>query len=162
MTLATMVNMLLTAVFQFGLYKIYMKELLLKEILKNLLTVRVQSVSYTHLAINEFKSGQDFVYIHVEAPDECGHRHEIENKVKSIELIDKHILGPVTDYLASENESFKVLITPDHATPLSLRTHTNDPVPFMIYNSVVSSEMCIRDRFFTSIFSAGSEKKRYY
>ena len=91
-------------------------------------------------AINEFKSGQDFVYIHVEAPDECGHRHEIENKVKSIELIDKHILGPVTDYLASENESFKVLITPDHATPLSLRTHTNDPVPFMIYNSVVSSE----------------------
>lgn len=65
-------------------------------------------------AINEFKSGQDFVYIHVEAPDECGHRHEIENKVKSIELIDKHILGPVTDYLASENESFKVLITPDH------------------------------------------------
>ena len=91
-------------------------------------------------AINEFKSGQDFVYIHVEAPDECGHRHEIENKVKSIELIDKHILGPVTDYLASENESFKVLITPDHATPLSLRTHTNDPVPFMIYNSAVSSE----------------------
>ncbi len=44
-------------------------------------------------AINEFKNGQDFVYIHVEAPDECGHRHEIQNKVKAIELIDKHILG---------------------------------------------------------------------
>lgn len=91
-------------------------------------------------AINEFKSGQDFVYIHVEAPDECGHRHEVENKVKSIELIDKYILGPVTDYLALGDESFKILITPDHATPLSLKTHTNDPVPFMIYNSAVLSD----------------------
>lgn len=89
-------------------------------------------------AINEFKNGQDFVYIHVEAPDECGHRHEIQNKVKAIELIDKHILGPVSEYLASTGESFKILITPDHATPLSLKTHTNDPVPFMIYNSADS------------------------
>ncbi len=86
-------------------------------------------------AINEFKNGQDFVYIHVEAPDECGHRHEIENKAKAIGLIDKHILGPVYEYLASLGEDFKILITPDHATPLSLRTHTNDPVPFMIYSS---------------------------
>lgn len=86
-------------------------------------------------AINEFNDGQDFVYIHVEAPDECGHRHEIQNKVKAIELIDKHILGPVSEYLASTGEGFKILITPDHATPLSLKTHTNDPVPFMIYNS---------------------------
>lgn len=86
-------------------------------------------------AVNEFKNGQDFVYIHVEAPDECGHRHEIQNKVKAIELIDEHILGPVSEYLASTGETFKILITPDHATPLSLKTHTNDPVPFMIYNS---------------------------
>lgn len=86
-------------------------------------------------AINEFKTGQDFVYIHVEAPDECGHRHEIENKSKSIGLIDKYILGPVTDYLTETGERFKVLVTPDHATPLSLKTHTNDPVPFFIYDS---------------------------
>ncbi|MGN0614236.1 MAG: cofactor-independent phosphoglycerate mutase [Porcipelethomonas sp.] len=86
-------------------------------------------------AINEFKNGQDFVYIHVEAPDECGHRHEIENKPKSISIIDKVILGPVTDYLAKTGERFKVLVTPDHATPLSLKTHTNDPVPFFIYDS---------------------------
>lgn len=91
-------------------------------------------------AINEFKNGQDFVYIHIEAPDECGHRHEVKNKVRSIELIDKYILGPVANYLASEDESFKILITPDHATPLSLKTHTNDPVPFMIYNSTVLSD----------------------
>ena len=86
-------------------------------------------------AINEFKNGQDFVYIHVEAPDECGHRNEIDNKPKAISIIDKVILGPVTEYLASTGEDFKVLVTPDHATPLSLKTHTNDPVPFFIYDS---------------------------
>lgn len=86
-------------------------------------------------AVNEFKSGQDFVYIHVEAPDECGHRHEINNKVKAIELIDKKILGPVYEYLAASGEEFRILITPDHPTPLSLKTHTNDPVPFMIYSN---------------------------
>ncbi len=85
-------------------------------------------------AIEEFKNGQDFVYIHVEAPDECGHRNEIDNKVKAISIIDKTILGPVTDYLRSQGD-FKVLVTPDHATPLSLMTHTNDPIPFFIYDS---------------------------
>ncbi len=85
-------------------------------------------------AIEEFKNGQDFVYIHVEAPDECGHRNEIDNKVKAISIIDKVILGPVTDYLRSQGD-FKVLVTPDHATPLSLMTHTNDPIPFFIYDS---------------------------
>ena len=85
-------------------------------------------------AIDEFKNGQDFVYIHVEAPDECGHRNEMENKVKSISLIDKLILTPVIAELEKMGD-FKVLVTPDHATPLSLRTHTNDPIPFFIYDS---------------------------
>lgn len=85
-------------------------------------------------AIDEFKRGQDFVYIHVEAPDECGHRAEIANKTKAISIIDKTILGPVTDALR-EMGDFKVLVTPDHATPLSLKTHTNDPIPFFIYDS---------------------------
>ena len=86
-------------------------------------------------AINAFKNGSDFVYIHMEAPDECGHRGELNNKIKSIELIDKLVIGPVVEYLKSINEDFKVLVTPDHATPLAVRTHTNDPIPFMIYDS---------------------------
>ncbi len=86
-------------------------------------------------AIDAFKSGIDFVYIHVEAPDECGHRGEIDNKVLSIELIDKQILKPVSEYLADCGEDFKILVLPDHPTPLEIRTHSSDPVPFMLYDS---------------------------
>ena len=85
-------------------------------------------------AIKEFENGQDFVYIHVEAPDECGHRAEVKNKVRAIEIIDEKILGPVTNALRKMGD-FKVMVTPDHATPLSLKTHTNDPIPFFIYDS---------------------------
>ena len=85
-------------------------------------------------AINEFKSGQDLVYIHVEAPDECGHRGEAENKVKSLELIDEKILAPVVEFLRSYDD-FAVLICPDHPTPLNIKTHSSDPVPYLIYSS---------------------------
>lgn len=86
-------------------------------------------------AIQSFSDGADYVYIHVEGPDECGHRAEVENKVLSIELIDKKILSPVYDYLKSTGEDFKIMILPDHPTPTRLRTHTSNPVPFMIYSS---------------------------
>lgn len=85
-------------------------------------------------AIEEFKNGADLVYVHVEAPDECGHRGEIENKVKAIELIDEHILGPVVEFLKGYDD-FAVLVCPDHPTPLSIRTHTSTPVPYLIYDS---------------------------
>ena len=83
-------------------------------------------------AIEEFKNGADLVYVHVEAPDECGHRGEIENKVKAIEMIDEHILGPVVEFLKGYDD-FAVLVCPDHPTPLSIRTHTSTPVPYLIY-----------------------------
>ncbi len=86
-------------------------------------------------AINAFKDGHDYVYVHVEAPDECGHRAETDNKVLSIELIDKKILTPVYEYLKGCGEDFKIMILPDHPTPVRLRTHTIEPVPFMIYSS---------------------------
>ncbi|MBO5377150.1 MAG: cofactor-independent phosphoglycerate mutase [Ruminiclostridium sp.] len=89
-------------------------------------------------AIKALKDGRDFVYIHVEAPDECGHRFEVQNKIKAIELIDELILGPVLK--AFEGEELKVLICPDHPTPLSLKTHTNAPVPYLIWNSTKAEQ----------------------
>jgi len=86
-------------------------------------------------AIEAFKNGADYVYIHVEAPDECGHRAETENKVLSIELIDQKILKPVYEYLKGCGEAYKIMVLPDHPTPVHLRTHTIDPVPFFIYSS---------------------------
>jgi proposed homoserine kinase len=86
-------------------------------------------------ATTAFGDGSDFVFLHVEAPDECGHRGEIENKVKSIELIDAQILAPVHEYLKNCGDDYKIAVLPDHPTPLALRTHTADPVPFIIYSS---------------------------
>lgn len=90
-------------------------------------------------AVKELADGQDFVYIHVEAPDECGHRNEVENKVRAIEIIDKEILGYILPEL-DKYDDYKIMILPDHPTPLSLKTHTNDPVPFMIYQKTKERE----------------------
>ena len=84
-------------------------------------------------AIELFEKGTDLVYIHMEAPDECGHRGEVENKIKSIELIDELVAGPMMDYLKDTPHS--ILVMPDHPTPLTLKTHVSDPVPYLIYNS---------------------------
>lgn len=84
-------------------------------------------------ALAELEAGRDFVYVHVEAPDECGHRHEIENKVKSIELIDELVVGTLLKGL-EKFDDYKVMVLPDHPTPLSLRTHTSEPVPYIIYH----------------------------
>ena len=86
-------------------------------------------------AIDAFERGKDFVYIHLEATDECGHRGEIENKVLSIEKIDSLVLGPCLEYLRASGEDFKIMVLPDHPTPLAIRTHSSDPVPFFIYSS---------------------------
>lgn len=86
-------------------------------------------------AIDEFKNGTDLVYIHVEAPDECGHRLEPENKVKAIELIDSLVLSPVQNYLKSCGDDYRILICPDHPTPLATKTHSSDPVPYLIFDS---------------------------
>ncbi len=86
-------------------------------------------------AINELKKGKDFIYVHLEAADEAGHRHEVENKVKSIELIDEKIVAPILKYLRQSGEDFHILIMPDHPTPLAIQTHTSDPIPYLIYRS---------------------------
>ena len=86
-------------------------------------------------AIHLLKNGCDLVYIHVEAPDECGHRHEIDRKVKAVERIDSDILGPVIHALESAGEAYSILLMPDHPTPLDVRTHTREPIPFVIDRS---------------------------
>jgi len=86
-------------------------------------------------AVRELKNGQDFVYIHIEAPDECSHQGAIEKKVKSIEIIDEKVIGTVKEALDKQGEDYRMLILPDHRTPIKLRTHTSEPVPFLIYDS---------------------------
>ena len=76
----------------------------------------------------------DFVYVHIEAPDECGHRYEVENKPRSIELIDEKVVGPILEGIKAFGD-YRILVLPDHPTPLSLRTHTSEPVPFILYDS---------------------------
>jgi len=72
----------------------------------------------------------DFVYLHIEAPDEAGHEGDVELKVKAIELFDQNVVGPVIRGLKESGEDWRVLLLPDHATPICLRTHTREPVPF--------------------------------
>ena len=88
-------------------------------------------------AIDAFKRGIDFVYLHFEAPDECGHRGEAKNKVLAIEEIENRAFKPIFEYLKSCGEDFRILIMPDHPTPLSTKTHSSEPVPYMIFDSKV-------------------------
>jgi len=97
-------------------------------------TIRTNFVGKAEAAIRELRSGRDFVYVHIEAPDECGHHHEIEDKVRAIELIDELVVGKIVDGMKGLGE-YRLLVLPDHPTPLSLRTHVSDPVPFLIYDS---------------------------
>ena len=84
-------------------------------------------------ALEELESGKDFVYIHIEAPDECGHRNEPENKVRAIELIDEKVLSILLEGL-EKYDDYKIMILPDHPTPIVTKTHARDAVPYMIYH----------------------------
>lgn len=77
----------------------------------------------------------DFVYVHVEAPDEMGHQGNVDNKIKSIEYLDQRVIQMIKDEMDKEKEDYRMLIMPDHPTPIKLRTHTSDPVPYLIYDS---------------------------
>jgi len=86
-------------------------------------------------AIDAFARGKNFVYIHVEGPDESSHQGSRADKIESLERIDGEVVGPVVDYLRGTGEPFRVLIVPDHRTPVIIRTHTDEPVPFVLYDS---------------------------
>lgn len=86
------------------------------------------------------KGGYDFAYIHVEAPDEMGHQGRIEDKITAIEYVDEKILGGVLDGLRKAGEDFRILLLPDHPTPIEARTHTGEPVPYLLYDSTRDSQ----------------------
>jgi len=85
--------------------------------------------------IEQLEAGKEFVYVHIEAPDESGHRNELDNKILAIERIDREILGPVYRWLQQSGEPFALMVLPDHPTPMLYNTHTSDPVPYVIYRS---------------------------
>ena len=84
--------------------------------------------------------GKDFAYIHVEAPDEMGHQGNLWHKIESIESIDEKIVKVVTKHLDASGEDYRLLILPDHPTPLCIRTHSSEPVPYMLYDSTACKE----------------------
>ena len=86
-------------------------------------------------AIDALKRGLDFAYIHLEAPDECGHHGDTDGKRRSIELIDEKIVAPLHDYLKSCGEDYAIMVLPDHPTPISTKTHARDAIPFAMYKS---------------------------
>lgn len=81
------------------------------------------------------EDGQDFVYIHVEAPDEMGHQGSMENKIKAIEYLDSRVIAPIKAAMDASGEDYRLLVLPDHPTPIRIRTHTSRPVPYIIYDS---------------------------
>lgn len=84
--------------------------------------------------------GYDFAYIHVEAPDEMGHQGSMERKIQAIEYLDSEVIGPVVEKLTAAGEDFRLLVLPDHPTPIAVRTHTSDNVPYMLYDSTKPQE----------------------
>lgn len=81
------------------------------------------------------KGGYDFVYVHLEAPDEMGHQGSVEKKIKAIENLDDRIIRPITEGLEEAGEDFRMVILPDHPTPICIRTHSSDDVPYLLYDS---------------------------
>ena len=98
-------------------------------------------------AIDAYERGQNFVYLHLEGTDECSHQGNLENKIKCAEYIDQRAVKPVVEYLKNSGEDYRILVVPDHRTPLAIRTHTSDPVPFVIYDSRNETEPDKRKQF---------------
>lgn len=98
-------------------------------------TIHTNYEGKTAATIESFKSGKDFVFLHLEGPDECSHQGDLAGKIKSLELIDTEIVEPLVKYLNSAGEDYRVLVLPDHQTPISIRTHLGDPVPFVLFDS---------------------------
>ncbi|MCD7767072.1 MAG: cofactor-independent phosphoglycerate mutase [Lachnospiraceae bacterium] len=81
------------------------------------------------------KDGADYVYVHLEAPDEMGHQGSLERKLQAIENLDQRIIRIVKEQMDASGEPYRMLVMPDHPTPICIRTHTADPIPYLLYDS---------------------------
>jgi 2,3-bisphosphoglycerate-independent phosphoglycerate mutase len=123
-------------------------------------------------AIEALSGDVDYVYLHLEAPDECGHQGDLECKIRSIELIDRKVVEPIRAALAASGEDYRMLILPDHPTPISLRTHVPDPIPYVLFDSRTASSSTASPESQTfseasgkasgRFFSTGPELVKYY
>ena len=93
------------------------------------------------------------MFVHIEAPDEAGHEGSVEKKLQAVEDFDSRIVSPILEYAKASDEPFKILVLPDHPTPISVKTHTRDPIPFAIYRT----DMTDSDK--TEAFDEESAKK---
>ena len=98
-------------------------------------TIDTDFTAKANACLKEFEKGQKYVYLHLEATDECSHQGNLEEKIKAIEIIDKKVVKFLKESLDKVGEPYRILIVPDHPTPVRLRTHTSNPVPYMIYDS---------------------------
>ena len=108
------------------------------------------------------KDGCDFAYIHVEAPDEMGHQGELDHKIMAIEDLDSRIIAPIKKAMEDAGEDFRMLVLPDHPTPLRIRTHSADPVPYVLYDSTRQRKTAMRyteaEAMATGIFESQGHK----
>ena len=81
------------------------------------------------------EDGYDFAYVHVEAPDEMGHQGSVKDKITAIENVDHKVLGVIIEGLEAAKVDYRVLVLPDHPTPIEVRTHTGEPIPYLLYDS---------------------------
>lgn len=86
------------------------------------------------------EDGYDFAYVHVEAPDEMGHQGSVERKVLAIEYLDEKVIGPICEKLEVAGEDYRLMVLPDHPTPICIRTHSSDSVPYLLYDSTAKEE----------------------
>lgn len=91
-------------------------------------------------AVAALKAGKDFVYVHLEAPDECGHQGDLDGKMKSMEIIDEKVAGHILREMDAWGVPYRFMVLPDHRTPIARRTHTTEPVPYVLYDSTHPQE----------------------
>lgn len=101
-------------------------------------TINTDFNAKAQACIDALENGSDFCMVHIEATDECGHQGDLDGKIKSIELIDEKIIGKILHRFEETNEDFAMLVMPDHYTPVNLRKHSSEPVPYMLYSSEIT------------------------